>query len=278
MYFEPIAQKHKLPLVRIEDGIYEVPSPHYILHIEAYAGHSSRGLSASLRKTTLCTFVRGRAGFQYGIGWFMSSKGENIDYFNFQINDDDDFLKMAQLYADATERFGISYLLGQTDDYEAVREFAEKEVKAREERTKQTQRNIQIKMKNVRQEWPVIVTRQKGDEWETVNELKATDIRFLGNLEGAKENVFKERLTELFKNDRNVERAYLARVIGQNLPANGVLCLQRQAGFDKRIRRKIGEIFSDVFSIQDNFYILFPANEQESSLAKVCQAFFVGSQ
>jgi hypothetical protein len=277
MYFEPIAQKHNWPLVRIQDGIYEMPSPYFIQRIEAYAGHGNRDLSAMLRQTTLRAFKERTPGFQCDITWFMRFNDKNTEAFRFGIITDEDFLKMTQLFADAIEHFGVLYLLGKKNDFEAVMQFVQEQGKASVARIKQMQNDIERNMKNVRQEWPVVITRQKGDEWETVNELKATDIRFLGDLNGEKENLFKERLVEFFKSDHSVERAYLARIIGQNLPANGVLCLKRRLGYDKNIRRSIGGIFSDVFSIQDNFNIILLTEKQEAALSNNCHVFFVNT-
>jgi hypothetical protein len=272
-FFKPIAQKHGLPLLKIEDCIYEMPSPYFILRIGLLAGHN-RSISATLRQVSLRNFVDRVVGIQYDIGWLLRFNGEDTEPFHFLISDDNDILRKVQMEADATERFGIPYILGLKDDFESVKEFAKREVETRMERMRQTRPKKEIKLKNVRQEWPVVIPRQKGDEWETVNELKAADIRFLGDLDGQKEHIFKERLAELFQHDQSVERAYLTRIIGQGLPANGVLCLRRQSGFDKGIRKNLGEIFANVFSLQDNFQLLFLSDEQESLLAKVCRPFF----
>lgn len=70
-YLEPIAKKHGLPIVRIQDGIYEIPSPYFIQRLEAYAGHSARDMSAHLRKTTLCVLIERDPKIQYDIGWFV---------------------------------------------------------------------------------------------------------------------------------------------------------------------------------------------------------------
>ncbi|MGH7939815.1 MAG: hypothetical protein ACREFR_01930, partial [Limisphaerales bacterium] len=272
--FEPIAQKCGLPLIKIQEGIYEMPSPFFIQRLEAYAGHSSRGLSAMLRQATLRAFVERVPGFQCDITWFMRFNGKDTEAFYFNIVTDEDFLKMAKLFANAIEHFGISYLLGQKDDFEAVNQFVQEQSKHSVERMRQMQRNIESKMKNVRQEWPVAITREKGDEWETVNLLKADDIQFLGELDGNKERLFKEKVTKFLQSSRNAECAYLARIIGRDLPANGILCLRMQSDFDKGVRKGIGECFADVFSLQDNFNILLLSHEQESALRKVCPPFF----
>jgi hypothetical protein len=59
------------------------------------------------------------------------------------------------VYAQAAERFGIPYLLGQKNDFEAVKEWIRKRGEPELERIKQMQRNIERNMPSVRQEWVI---------------------------------------------------------------------------------------------------------------------------
>jgi hypothetical protein len=272
-FFEPIAQKYGFPIVKIKNGIYEIPTPHFILRI-ALDFERDMGLNVTLREVSLRDFDDRALNVEYGIGCFMLFNGEDIKPLHFDINTDEGYLKMAQLLADQTERFAVPYLLGQKDDFEAVREFMKKRSAPAVERMRQMQRNIERNMPNVRQEWPVVIPREKGEEWETAKEFRATNFQFLGDLNGKREQIFKEKLIEFFKRDRSVNTAYLARIIGQELPATSALCLRTQFGFDKGMMEKIGKIFVQVFSLQENFNVIFLTEQQELLLAKLARPFF----
>jgi hypothetical protein len=47
-FFEPIAHRLGLPLTKIRDGVYEIPSPHFILRIRLHTGHA-RGAAGYFR-------------------------------------------------------------------------------------------------------------------------------------------------------------------------------------------------------------------------------------
>jgi hypothetical protein len=275
-YFKPIAEKHRFPLVKIGGNIYEIPTIHVILRIGLYSGHGSgRNLATTLRQVTLCDFVESSPHNQFGLGWFASFTGIKIDPFQADLKTDDGFLKLTQFLADLTERFAVPYLLGQKDDFEAVREFAvEKiennlETKKMKEMTRQIERNPKIV-----KAWPVVIPREKGEEWETAKELKDFNGQFLGDMNGKKEQIFKEKLIEFFKRDQSVNAAYLARIVGLGIPATAALCLRTQFGFDKGMMEKIGKIFAPVFSIQENFNVIFLTEQQELLLAKLARPFF----
>ncbi len=177
--------------------------------------------------------------------------------------------------AEDVEHFAVPYLLGQKDDFEAVREFVEKYIENNpsSKEIRRIQQRIEHNPKVV-QAWPVVIPREKGEEWETAKEFRATNFQFLGDLNGKKEQIFKEKLVEFFKRDRSVNKAYLARIIGFEIPATSALCLRTQFGFDKGMMEKIGKIFAHVFSIQENFNVVFLTEQQELSLAEVGRPFF----
>jgi len=153
-FFQPIAQKLGLPLTKIREGIYEIASPHFILRIRLDDGHH-RGLNVILRLASLRDFDERKPGIQYGIGCFMLFNGEDEKSLHFDVITDEDFLKNAQFLAEATQRFGVPYLLGQKNDFEALREFIKKRGAPELERTRQMLRNIERTMPSVRQEWIV---------------------------------------------------------------------------------------------------------------------------
>jgi hypothetical protein len=275
-FFKPIADKLQLPLFKVAYNIYEIPSPYFIMRIRLHGGRY-RGINVILRRTTLRDFVDNKPGFQLGIGCFAQFIGEELKGFKqlLPTATDADFMEQAQLFMVQAERFGVPYLLGLKDDFEAVEKFivkrGEPEVQRIKEMTASTLRNMRGQ---VRAEWPVIIPREKGEEGETVKELRASNIQFLGELEGQKEKIFKEKLAEFFTRDRSVKSAYLARIIGKDIPATTALCLRTQFGADRGMMEKIGKIFAPIFGIDENFNIIFLTDPQESLLAKVCRPFF----
>ncbi len=153
-FFEPIAHELGLPLTKIGDGVYEMPSAHFITRIRLATGHR-RGLNVILRRASLSDFDEGKPGIQYDVGCFMLFTGEDIKPLLFDVITDEEFLKKAQLLAGATERFALPYVLGHKNDFEAVREFIRKRGEPELEKIKEMQRNIERNMPNVRQEWTI---------------------------------------------------------------------------------------------------------------------------
>jgi hypothetical protein len=270
-FFEPIALKLELPLFKVEDGIYEIPSPFFIVRIRLDTGHA-RGFNVLLRQTSICDFEDYKPYIQYGIGNFVLFSGEKLESMN--IFTDEDFLRQAQLLAEASERFAIPYLLGQKNDLEAIARMVEENGREGMERIKQMQRNIERNMPSVRQEWPVIIPPEKGDKRIAAKELQVANIQFLGEQAGKAECILKEKLVEFFNRDQSVKTAYLARFIGFGTPANAALCLRTQFGSDQGMVEKIGTIFATVFEEPARLNIVFLNDEQEASLAKACRPFF----
>lgn len=124
-FFEPIARKLALPLLKVRDGVYEIPSPHFVMRIRLDTGHR-RGLNVILRPASVRDFDENKPGIQYGIGAFMQFHGERIEQTFIDVDSDDDFLKRAQLLAQAAERYGVPYLLGRGENWEAVKEMISK--------------------------------------------------------------------------------------------------------------------------------------------------------
>jgi hypothetical protein len=146
-FFEPIARKLSLPLTRVEDGVYEISSPYFILRIRLHTGHA-RGLNVILRQASTRVFDENEPFVQYGIGCFMEFHSERLEETFVEVNTDDDFMEQARLLAQATERFGIPYLLGKGKDFDAIKEIYKKKA---EESVKEIEKYRFPK--NVRKEW-----------------------------------------------------------------------------------------------------------------------------
>jgi len=106
-------------------------------------------------------------------------------------------------------------------------------------------------------------------------EVRVSEIRFLGEQDGPPERLLKERLADFFRRDRSVSRAYLARVdFGEGKDASVVLGLRTQFGPDKGMVEKVGTIFADVFNSKEHLDIMFLTDSQEAQLARACKPFF----
>ena len=146
-FFEPIARRLALPLLKVRAGIYEIPSPHFIMRIWLDTGHR-RGLNVILRQTSVHDFDENKPGVQYGIGAFMQFHGERLDQTFIEVDSDKEFFKRAQLLAQAADLYGVPYLLGRGEDWEAVKEMISK--KTAEDLNKIGEYRFP---KNVRKEW-----------------------------------------------------------------------------------------------------------------------------
>jgi len=272
-FFEPIARKLELPLFKVDDDIYEIPSPYFILRVRLHTGHH-RGLNVFLRQSSFCDFDENIPGSEYGLGWFM---GEDKNQLPNDACTDDDFIKQVQLFAAASEHFGAPYLLGQQSDLENIKEMVSKKIeegRSERERLKEMQRNITQNLPSVRQEWPVVIPAEKGEKRIAAKELRVANIQFLGEQVGQDERILKGKLVECFNRDQSVTTAYLARFIGHGTPANAALCMRTQFGPDSGLVEKCSAIFATVFEDTKQLNVIFLTGEQESSLAKLCQPFF----
>ncbi|SRR5258708_18689560 len=148
-FFEPIAQKLALPLSKVREGVYEIPSPYFIMRVRLDTGHA-RGLNVILRPASAEEFDENKPGVQYGIGCFMEFRGEQLERTFIDVDTDADFLEQARLLALAAERHCVPYLLGKGKDLAAIREGINKKTAADLEEIKKYRFPT-----NVREEWTV---------------------------------------------------------------------------------------------------------------------------
>jgi len=103
-FFEPIAQKQGLPLVKIKNGVYEVPSPYFILRIELDF-ERDMGISVALRQASLRDFghrnadsVASNRRFYFLISALFPCASKPSSSANF-FTADNTFFKEARLYS-----------------------------------------------------------------------------------------------------------------------------------------------------------------------------------
>jgi hypothetical protein len=109
---------------------------------------------------------------------------------------------------------------------------------------------------------------------KTFAEVRVPGVRFVGEQNGRPERLLKDRLVELFRQDKTLSAAYLARVDLGNGSIGVVLALRATSGPNKQIIEKVGSIFALIFAGKEHLDILFLSETQETQLKQVCKAFF----
>ena len=106
--------------------------------------------------------------------------------------------------------------------------------------------------------------------------IHVTNVQFLREQDGKPERLLKSRLLESFKQNGDVQRAYLAQVNSGRQPSVA-LCLKTVHGQDQNLVREIGKVFAAVFGMKEHLDILFLNEAQELALISVCAPFFAVS-
>jgi hypothetical protein len=117
-FFQPIAAEYGWQMIRCGSDAYEIVSPHAVMRVDYFQGQHTRSMNLRLRPqgqlhgSTEETGVWPIAGyngspFEY-IPWDQTAEG---------------FLQEAEYMANMAREFCLPYLLGQKNDWEAVREY-----------------------------------------------------------------------------------------------------------------------------------------------------------
>ena len=113
---------------------------------------------------------------------------------------------------------------------------------------------------------------------EKLEKLQVQTIRFIGEQDGPIEKILKSKLTDLFRGDEIITKAYLAKVnYGDGAGDSVVLGLRAESGPDEDIVKKVIAIFSSIFNSKDHLDIVFLSKSQEAELVKVCASFYENS-
>ena len=99
-------------------------------------------------------------------------------------------------------------------------------------------------------------------------------VRFVGEQDGPPEQLLKGRLSELFRQDKTIIAAYLARADIGSGSISVVLGLRAIGRPDKRVIGRVGAIFASIFAWQEHLDILFLSETQEVQLRQICRPFF----
>ena len=108
---------------------------------------------------------------------------------------------------------------------------------------------------------------------KTFDEFKAFEVSFLYEPDGPNERLLKGKLSEVFRHDRSVDRAYpvMARIQGN---AGVVLGSATRFGPDERIVKDVYSAFVSACYVKEQLDVMLLANEQEARIAEVCTPFF----
>jgi len=106
-------------------------------------------------------------------------------------------------------------------------------------------------------------------------QFRVPTVRFVGEQGGPPERLLKDRLCELFRQDKAITAAYLARADIGNGSISVVLGLRATGSPDKRVIEKVGSVFASIFAGKEHLDILFLSEAQEAELTQVCRSFFL---
>lgn len=100
-------------------------------------------------------------------------------------------------------------------------------------------------------------------------------IDFVGEQSGPVEDEIKARFREVLAATPTVQSAYLARLSYGDWSSYSVgLCIRSSVGVDKRLGKRLGQIFTEMFRRDEHLDTLFMGEDQEAELKKVCAAFY----
>jgi hypothetical protein len=105
-------------------------------------------------------------------------------------------------------------------------------------------------------------------------QVNVPKLRFLGEQDGAPERLLKQKLSDLFRRDCRVRRAYLTRVrLGESTKTSVLLAVRTESDADKNLVDGAAGVFAAIFSADESLDILFLNEGQEITLRRVCMPF-----
>lgn len=121
----------------------------------------------------------------------------------------------------------------------------------------------------------VAMSQFKPGSKDKIEKLVKSSIHFVCEQDGDAERALKAKLSELFKREKNVKKAYLARVsydASKEYPV--ALCLHRAGGPNEALVRGVSSVFSSLFGAHEHLDVIFLEGDQDTQLSAVCKPFF----
>lgn len=100
-------------------------------------------------------------------------------------------------------------------------------------------------------------------------------ILFLHEQDGPPEKMLKKLVLPVLETDRQVRRAYLARIqIAEADLQSVMMAIVRDGGASRQLNDKIATIFHGLFSTHNSLDVAFISALEETELAEVCEPFY----
>lgn len=113
-----------------------------------------------------------------------------------------------------------------------------------------------------------------GRKSRVPEELRVSQVRFLGSQDGLPETELKVQLSQLFEKEAKIQRGYLARVAYGVDEMAVALCVRMDSGAEARIAERVGQVFASMFGKHEHLDIIYLNDLQETELTEHCQPFY----
>jgi hypothetical protein len=103
----------------------------------------------------------------------------------------------------------------------------------------------------------------------------STGIRFLREQDGPPERKLKQLVLPVLREDRQVQRVYLASVqLAEADSPSVMMAVVREQGGARDLNDRIAAVFHELFSTKNSLDVAFITASQEADLARVCDPFY----
>jgi SseB protein C-terminal domain len=109
---------------------------------------------------------------------------------------------------------------------------------------------------------------------EPIEHFPTPKLVFLGEQDGVPERRLKNAVSELLRRDRDVTRAYLARVVYDGKINGVILGLLTEYEDSEKLIKQISDIFKTIFNADAQLDMIFLSDEQNAAISRVCPAFY----
>lgn len=97
---------------------------------------------------------------------------------------------------------------------------------------------------------------------------------FVGEQDGVPERQLKNAVSDLLRRDRDVTRAYLARVVYDGKVNGVILGLLTKYDDSEELIKQISGVFKAIFNADAQLDMIFLSDEQNAAISRVCPPFY----
>jgi hypothetical protein len=140
-FFEPLALNKNLPFQKKKPGFFEIKGEIFVLRVRRGVGHlaASGDFLVTLSVGKPDWFNENDIRHEIGLGNFAEFHHERLMQQKFESLED--FYRAMTQAAEATEKYGMSILLGDVPAFQAVRMFVDRKIEVMEENRVQRQKD-----------------------------------------------------------------------------------------------------------------------------------------